>query len=138
MQRTVDTEGLLLPEGTRLLHIGPHKTGTTTIQGAFHGARADLLSQGVRYAGRSRQQAQAAHAVTGRAWHLTGGGAPAAGSAGPALLVAASARSADRALGGGGETGRHHRRRRRRSRPCHGAARLRGPARPPRGAARPP
>ena len=77
---TADGPGLLLPEGTRLLHIGPHKTGTTTIQGAFHGARADLLSQGVRYAGRSRQQAQAAHAVTGRAWHLTGGKPPPIGT----------------------------------------------------------
>ncbi|MEJ7756576.1 MAG: hypothetical protein WKF83_09890 [Nocardioidaceae bacterium] len=33
---------LLLPKGTRLLHIGPHKTGTTSLQGAFHNNRDRL------------------------------------------------------------------------------------------------
>src|SRR5207249_2973145 len=45
---------LLLPEGTRLVHIGPPKTGTTAVQGAFHARRREVLAQGVRYAGRSR------------------------------------------------------------------------------------
>jgi hypothetical protein len=40
---------LLLPPGTRLLHIGPHKTGTTALQVALAKARDDLESQGVRY-----------------------------------------------------------------------------------------
>jgi hypothetical protein len=80
MQRSIDPSGLLLPPGTRLLHIGPHKTGTTTVQGAFHLARRELAAQRVRYAGRSRQQARAAHAVTGRPWHLTDGKAPPIGS----------------------------------------------------------
>lgn len=42
---------LLLPPGTRLLHIGPHKTGTTALQVALSKARANLESQGVRYLG---------------------------------------------------------------------------------------
>src|SRR3954447_4933898 len=35
-------EDLVLPLGTRLLHIGPQKTGTTAIQSALHEARKDL------------------------------------------------------------------------------------------------
>ena len=66
MTPIVEPAALLLPEGTRLLHIGPPKTGTTAIQGAFHAAREDLLAQGVRYAGRSRHSAPAVLAVTGR------------------------------------------------------------------------
>lgn len=40
---------LPLPDGTRLLHIGPHKTGTTALQIALAKHSSDLLSQGVRY-----------------------------------------------------------------------------------------
>lgn len=61
-----DRDSLLLPVGTRLVHIGPPKTGTTTIQGAFHHARAATLEQGVRYAGRSAHSAIAVLAGTGR------------------------------------------------------------------------
>lgn len=35
----------------RLLHIGPHKTGTTTVQAAFHQNRERLAELGVHYAG---------------------------------------------------------------------------------------
>lgn len=38
-----------LPPGTRLLHIGPHKTGTTALQIALGKNREDLAKQGVRY-----------------------------------------------------------------------------------------
>ena len=55
-----------LPTGTRLVHIGPHKTGTTAIQSAFHRNRTSLAEQGVHYAGSQRQPMQAAHAVTGK------------------------------------------------------------------------
>lgn len=58
--------GLLVPEGTRLLHIGPHKTATTALQGALWSARDDLLLQGVRHAGRSRNPSTAVRAVTGQ------------------------------------------------------------------------
>lgn len=59
--------GLLLPEGTRLLHIGPHKTGTTSLQAALFGARSAMLAQGVRHAGRTPNPAAAVRAVTGQA-----------------------------------------------------------------------
>lgn len=42
---------LLLPPRARLLHIGPMKTGTTSIQGAASARRAKLLQHGVRYPG---------------------------------------------------------------------------------------
>ncbi len=45
-----DADPLLLPAGTRLVHIGPHKTGTTAIQSAMHRSRDVLLAQGVHYA----------------------------------------------------------------------------------------
>ena len=47
-------DDLLLPPGTCLVHIGPPKTGTTAVQGAFHAARAETAAQGVHYAGRTR------------------------------------------------------------------------------------
>ena len=55
-----------LPAGTRLLHIGPPKTGTTSLQAAFFAAKAEAISQGVRYAGTSRHSTRAVLAVTGR------------------------------------------------------------------------
>ena len=56
----------VLPEGTRLLHIGPPKTGTTSLQAAFWAGRDAALAQGVRYAGSSRHSSKAVLAVTGR------------------------------------------------------------------------
>lgn len=50
----------VLPEGGRLLHIGPHKTGSTTLQAAFHQNRPALVEQGVHYAGRNAQPMTAA------------------------------------------------------------------------------
>ena len=61
---------LLLPPGTRLLHIGPHKTGTTALQVALSKARADLESQGVRYLWGGVRQTNAnlaAQALAGKA-----------------------------------------------------------------------
>ncbi len=66
MQATDDPSAFRVPEGTRLLHIGPHKTGTTTIQSAFWAARDAAAKQGVRYAGRSRHPSRAARAVVAR------------------------------------------------------------------------
>ena len=40
-----------VPEGTSVLHIGPHKTGTSSLQLAMRQARAEMLDQGVRLAG---------------------------------------------------------------------------------------
>jgi len=47
-----------LPEGSRILHIGPPKTGTTALQAAFHVNRAAVESQGVHYSSNGR------HAMT--------------------------------------------------------------------------
>src|SRR5450755_705944 len=63
---TMVRDDLLLEAGTRLLHLGPNKTGTTAIQGAFHVARERLAAHGVVYAGPERQPLLAALAVTGQ------------------------------------------------------------------------
>lgn len=54
---------LLLPEGARLLHLGPAKTGTTSLQSAFHVNRAAIREHGVHYAGSGTQPRAAAGAV---------------------------------------------------------------------------
>lgn len=56
-----------IPEGGHLIHIGPHKTGTTAIQAALWNARPAMLEQGVRYPGRSRNPSNPVRAVTGQA-----------------------------------------------------------------------
>ena len=66
METTLDRDALLVPDGTRLVHIGPPKTGTTALQGAFHAARAAAEAQGVHYAGRNRHSMSAVQAVLGR------------------------------------------------------------------------
>ncbi len=38
-----------LPAGTRLLHIGPHKTGTTSVQAALFAARDTMAAHGVDF-----------------------------------------------------------------------------------------
>ncbi|MQA02410.1 MAG: hypothetical protein GEV07_06690 [Streptosporangiales bacterium] len=57
-------QDLTLDDGTRLLHVGPHKTGTTTVQGAFNLARERLAELGVYYPP-GRQPVRAAQAITG-------------------------------------------------------------------------
>lgn len=56
---------LRLPQHGLLLHIGPHKTGTTAIQGAMRKARRKMAEHDVIYAGTVRQHQHAALAVTG-------------------------------------------------------------------------
>ncbi len=65
---------LLLPPRTRLFHIGPHKTGTTALQGAAHARREDLLDHGVRYPGRTFNHRVAVNAFMGRGfgWMVDG------------------------------------------------------------------
>lgn len=53
----------LLPAGACLVHIGPHKTGTTSVQSAFHLARRELAAQGVHYAGPDRHPVIAVQAA---------------------------------------------------------------------------
>lgn len=59
-------DDLLLPPGTRLVHIGPHKTGTTAIQAAFHASRERVAAHGVHYAWPTPQAYRPALALTGR------------------------------------------------------------------------
>lgn len=61
--RVIPTTEAVLPEGTRLLHIGPHKTGTTALQAALWNARPALLAQSVRHVGRSKNPSSAARSV---------------------------------------------------------------------------
>jgi hypothetical protein len=61
---TVTQDDLLLAAGTRLLHIGPHKTGSTMVQGAFYLARDRLAGEGVFYPGKGRQPLASVLAVT--------------------------------------------------------------------------
>lgn len=51
---------LLLPEGTRLVHIGPHKTGSTAIQVAMVDAAEQLVEHGVTYVTRGSHRARKA------------------------------------------------------------------------------
>ena len=59
------TDWSAIPEGGRLIHIGPHKTGTTTLQWALHHAREALHEQGVHYAHHRPQAYRPAVALTG-------------------------------------------------------------------------
>ena len=69
-------EGTVLPEGTRLLHIGPPWTGTASLQAALFEARPALLEQGVRHIGRTRNPAGAVRAVTGGPGSASGAAPP--------------------------------------------------------------
>ncbi|GHI07781.1 hypothetical protein AQI88_34185 [Streptomyces cellostaticus] len=55
-----------LPAGTRLLHIGPHKTGTTAIQGALFAAKDTLPQYGVAFPAHSRHPMEAVLAACAR------------------------------------------------------------------------
>ncbi len=55
-----------LPARARLFHIGPPKTGTTSLQAAAAVRRAELLENGVRYPGKATSQRRAIAAFTGR------------------------------------------------------------------------
>jgi hypothetical protein len=61
-------DDLQLAAGTRLIHVGAHKTGTTAVQGAFHLARERLPEHGVSYFGPApgATYLEGALAVTGR------------------------------------------------------------------------
>lgn len=64
---TTDQESILLPPGTRVLHIGPHKTGSTALQSALHAARATLHEHGVVFAGPDTRPRKAGWTVIGTA-----------------------------------------------------------------------
>lgn len=59
-------DGLLLPAGARLVHIGPQKTGTTSVQAAMHRKRDELLTHGVVYPGSGTRPRSQVYALIGR------------------------------------------------------------------------
>jgi hypothetical protein len=61
----MNPQELLLAPASRLVHIGPHKTGTTSVQSAFHVGRTMLRQHRVHYAGGTEQPLLAALAVAG-------------------------------------------------------------------------
>ncbi|MBB6627435.1 hypothetical protein H5V45_08885 [Nocardioides sp. KIGAM211] len=72
-----DHAGSLLPEGARLVHIGPHKTGSTAIQMAFFHAPEGLLEEhGVRYATGVRHRPDKAGWALGLDGHPAGAAKP--------------------------------------------------------------
>ena len=51
------------PSGSRIIHIGPPKTGTTAVQSALFRRQADLAAYGVAYPGRRRHERAAVSAA---------------------------------------------------------------------------
>lgn len=66
MSQTRLLPDLVLPERTRLFHVGPPKTATTALQTAAAARRDLLLDHGVRYPGRMRSHRSAVAAFVGR------------------------------------------------------------------------
>jgi hypothetical protein len=64
---------ILVPPGTRLLHVGPHKTGTTALQQALYLAREAMREQLVGYPATSPNPASAVASVIGRRSRSRGG-----------------------------------------------------------------
>jgi hypothetical protein len=58
--RSLVADDLPLPEGSRIVHIGPHKTGTTALQAAFWNNRKAVAKQGVHYASSGGRHAMTA------------------------------------------------------------------------------
>jgi len=56
---------LLLPEQTRLVHIGPPKTGSTALQVAMDANRTEMAQHGVHYAGEGLRPKNAGWVVLG-------------------------------------------------------------------------
>jgi len=67
---------LPLPEGSRIVHIGPHKTGTTAIQAALWSSRTRAEVQGVHYASNGRHALSAVLAGIGHTSPWAGGKRP--------------------------------------------------------------
>ncbi|HET7303505.1 MAG TPA: hypothetical protein VFJ12_03010 [Segeticoccus sp.] len=72
MSESEGRQSLLLPPGTRLLHIGPPKTGTSTLQSAARSSRKELYAAGVHYPGHRKNHRREFCALMGRADPLIG------------------------------------------------------------------
>lgn len=64
-----------LPPGSRVLHIGLPKTGTTALQSTAQTRRVELLGRGVRYPGGGMNHREAVSSLMGRRWGWIGPGA---------------------------------------------------------------
>jgi hypothetical protein len=62
MQQVTEIDAF--PRGSRILHIGPPKTGTTAVQSSLFRRQADLSAYGVAYPGRRRHERAAVSAVS--------------------------------------------------------------------------
>lgn len=65
-----DPAQLLLPPGSRILYIGPPKTGTTSLQESVHASRDILMDHGVYYPGFGPDHRHGIFAVLGHAFKL--------------------------------------------------------------------
>ncbi|MBD8869356.1 hypothetical protein [Nocardioides donggukensis] len=69
MSPPVDAPEAMLPAGSLLLHVGPPKTGSTTLQAAFDRNRQALAERGVVYAGEGERPRMAVRELVGRDRH---------------------------------------------------------------------
>lgn len=90
--------GLALPAGSHVVHIGPHKTGTTSLQCAFHESRGSLEAQGVHYAGRQRHPMQEVLSLLARENGKPPASAPTTDQPWRALVSEVDASDADRVV----------------------------------------
>lgn len=64
--RSPDDADLLLPSGAILVHVGPFKTGSSSLQMALYTRRSEILELGVHYPGTAYRHLRPIAAVMGR------------------------------------------------------------------------
>jgi hypothetical protein len=64
--RSADDADLLLPSGAILVHVGPFKTGSSSLQMALHTRRAEVLAHGVHYPGTAYRHLREIASLMGR------------------------------------------------------------------------
>lgn len=72
------SEGVSIPQGSFVMHIGVHKTGTTAIQSSLAQVRDKLREQGISYPGRLMAHREIASSAMGRplGWRTEGARPP--------------------------------------------------------------
>jgi hypothetical protein len=64
--RAADDADLLLPSGSILVHVGPFKTGSSSLQMALHTRREEVLTHGVLYPGTAYRHLREVASLMGR------------------------------------------------------------------------
>jgi hypothetical protein len=64
--RSADDADLLLPSGAILVHVGPFKTGSSSLQMALHTRRQEVLAHGVLYPGTAYRHLREIASLMGR------------------------------------------------------------------------